>query len=93
MLAEAVWVPTFRGIVLEVVSAVALAVPLSAGAGHDMHRPAVTGRGDAFDPVQLPPTCANRIGEHFLCVDYAGYGFRARIVSAGFCVKKLCGMM
>ena len=70
VLAEAVWVPTFRGIVLGVVSAVALAVPLSAGAGHDMHRPAVTGRGDTFDPAQLPPTCANRIGEHFLCADY-----------------------
>ena len=35
----------------------------------------VTGRADAFDPAQLPATCANRIGEHFLCVDYADYGF------------------
>lgn len=35
----------------------------------------VSGRGDVFDPAQLPATCGNRIGEHFLCVDYAEYGF------------------
>lgn len=35
----------------------------------------VSGRGDAFDPAQLPAMCANRIGGHFLCVDYTGYGF------------------
>ena len=35
----------------------------------------ISGRGDAFDPAQLPATCVNRIGEHFLCVDYADYGF------------------
>ena len=29
------------------------------------------GRGDAFDPA----ACANRIGDHFVCVDYAGRGF------------------
>ena len=35
----------------------------------------VSGRSDAFDSSRLPATCANRIGEHFLCVDYADYGF------------------
>lgn len=35
----------------------------------------VSGRSGAFDPAQLPATCANRIGGHFLCVDYADYGF------------------
>ena len=33
------------------------------------------GRGDAFDPALLPAACANRIGDHFVCVDYAGRGF------------------
>ena len=35
----------------------------------------VSGRADAFDAAQLPAACANRIGEHFLCVDYAAYPF------------------
>ncbi|MXZ71995.1 MAG: amidohydrolase family protein [Acidobacteria bacterium] len=35
----------------------------------------VSGRSDAFDAAQLPATCGNPIGEHFLCVDYAAYGF------------------
>ena len=35
----------------------------------------VSGRSDAFDSSRLPAACANRIGEHFLCVDYADYGF------------------
>ena len=35
----------------------------------------VSGRGDAFDAARLPATCGNRIGEHFLCIDYADYGF------------------
>ena len=35
----------------------------------------VSGRGDAFDPAHLPAACANRIGDHFACVDYAGRGF------------------
>jgi cytosine/adenosine deaminase-related metal-dependent hydrolase len=34
-----------------------------------------SGRGDAFDPGLLPAACANRIGEHFLCVDYAEHAF------------------
>ena len=35
----------------------------------------VGGRGDAFDPALLPAACANRIGDHFVCVDYAEYVF------------------
>ena len=35
----------------------------------------VSGRGDAFDPARLPAACANRIGDHFVCVDYAEYAF------------------
>ena len=35
----------------------------------------VSGRADAFDPAGLPAACANRIGDHFLCVDYDGYPF------------------
>ena len=35
----------------------------------------ISGRSDAFDAAQLPATCGNPIGEHFLCVDYAAYGF------------------
>ena len=34
-----------------------------------------SGRGDAFDPALLPAACANRIGDHFVCVDYAEYAF------------------
>ena len=34
-----------------------------------------SGRGDAFDPAHLPAACANRIGDHFVCVDYAEYAF------------------
>ena len=34
-----------------------------------------SGRGDAFDPALLPAACGNRIGGHFLCVDYGEYGF------------------
>ena len=33
----------------------------------------VSGRADAFDPAGLPAACTNRIGDHFLCVDYGGY--------------------
>jgi len=35
----------------------------------------VSGRADAFEPASLPAACANRIGDHFLCVDYDGYPF------------------
>ncbi len=35
----------------------------------------VSGRADAFDPARLPATCGNRVGGHFLCVDYADHGF------------------
>ncbi len=35
----------------------------------------VSGRGGAFDPALLPAACADRIGEHFLCADYAPHGF------------------
>ncbi len=35
----------------------------------------VSGRADAFEPAGLPAACANRIGDHFLCVDYDGYPF------------------
>ena len=35
----------------------------------------LSGYGRAFDLSQLPTHCSNRIGQHFLCVDYAGYAF------------------
>ena len=35
----------------------------------------VSGRADAFEPASLPNACANRIGDHFLCVDYDAYPF------------------
>ena len=35
----------------------------------------VSGRADAFEPASLPAACGNRIGDHFLCVDYDGYPF------------------
>ena len=35
----------------------------------------VSGRADAFGAARLPAACANRIGDHFLCVDYAEHGF------------------
>lgn len=35
----------------------------------------VSGRWDAFDAERLPDGCGNRIGDHFLCVDYAERAF------------------